>query len=234
MEVLTNAVDKLSNSMRLYAEASVRFRKLFLVDKEEAINNLDRAFEAKLEAFHSVYDITSREKYIDYFNHADTAAMIMLRNAIHHRDHLLFRSWNSEMHLNGGLERMKGATFLLVGYDAGDALHVSQYYYKLEDFYQRLDTPRMSKSRKNLTILLNDDLKFGEIVETARKERYPLAQVYINVIPVFISAMSRLFTALLEQKIELKGYDSEVYSKHFSVKDLVDLSQPIYKELTIW
>ncbi|SDE16249.1 hypothetical protein SAMN05660405_02541 [Psychrobacter pacificensis] len=41
----------------------MRFHKLKLVDGEEAINNLDCAFEAKLEAFHSLYDV-NRPDYI--------------------------------------------------------------------------------------------------------------------------------------------------------------------------
>lgn len=219
--------------MRLYAEASMRFKSLFLVDQEEAINNLDRAFEAKLESFHSVYDITKNEGYVDYFNHADTAMVIVLRNAIHHRNHLLFRSWNFEMHLNKGMEKMSGATFLLVNYELIGDGQKSQYYYKLEDFYKRLDDPRMSKHREKLLNLFNSELQFNEITAKAKVERYPISQVYINVIPVFISAMSRLFSRLREEDIELRGFDSEVYSEHFSSNELVNLDQPKYKALAL-
>lgn len=234
MEALRSAVDKLSNSMRLYAEASMRFKSLFPVDPEEAINNLDRAFEAKLESFHSVYDITKGEGYIDYFSHADTAMMIVLRNAIHHRNHLLFRSWNFEMHLNEGMEKMSGATFLLVNYELIGDGHQSQYYYKLEDFYKRLDAPGMSKHKEKLLNLFNSGLQFKEITEKAKVERYPISQVYINVIPVFVSAMSRLFSRLQEEEIELRGFDSKVYSEHFSSNELVNLlDQPKYKALAL-
>jgi hypothetical protein len=53
METIQNAPDKLSNLMRIYAENSVKLHQLSQVDKEEAINNLDRAFESKPEAFHT-------------------------------------------------------------------------------------------------------------------------------------------------------------------------------------
>jgi hypothetical protein len=104
MEIIQNALEKLSNSMRIYSENSNNFHKLRLVDTEEAINNLDRAFEAKLEAFHSVYDVT-KDSFM-YFDNADTSLIILLRNATHHRDHLLFRSWNSQMHLNSGMVQL--------------------------------------------------------------------------------------------------------------------------------
>lgn len=109
MEILQLSIEKLSNAMRIYAENSENFHRLRLVDEEEAINNLDRAFEAKLEAFHSLYDVS--KKYVSYFDYADTNLLIVLRNAIHYRNHLLFRSWNSEMHLNGGMKKMSGALF---------------------------------------------------------------------------------------------------------------------------
>lgn len=44
--------------MRLYGEAQMRFGNLVQVDPEEAVDNVDRAFEAKLEAFHTLYDVS--------------------------------------------------------------------------------------------------------------------------------------------------------------------------------
>ena len=93
MKITERAIGKLANSMRIYAEANARFNELKRVDLEEAIDNLDRAFEAKLEAFHSVYDVD--RSAFNYFEHADTALILLLRNAIHHRDHELFSSWNN-------------------------------------------------------------------------------------------------------------------------------------------
>ena len=76
--------------MRIYGEAHMNFNRLKSAD--EAIDNLDRAMEAKLEAFHSLYDVT--KELFDYFEHADTAVLILLRNAIHPRNHLLIKTWN--------------------------------------------------------------------------------------------------------------------------------------------
>lgn len=43
--------------------------------------------EAKLETFHSLYDVA--KDLFDYFDHEDTAVLILLRNAVHHRNHFL-------------------------------------------------------------------------------------------------------------------------------------------------
>lgn len=78
------SLDKLCNTIRIYNEERIKSKSLFFVDKEEAINNLDRAFDAKLEAFHSLYDVTKTE--IKYFDYADTSLIILIRNAIHQED----------------------------------------------------------------------------------------------------------------------------------------------------
>lgn len=88
ISVVEAAVGVLANTMRLYGESQARFVSLFPVDREEAIDNTDRAFEAKLEAVHTLYDVTKGE--LPWFDAGDTALLIAIRNAIHHRDHPLF------------------------------------------------------------------------------------------------------------------------------------------------
>ncbi|EKK7104504.1 hypothetical protein PON33_004720, partial [Salmonella enterica subsp. enterica serovar Alachua] len=45
MEIKQQAIKKLSNSMRVYVETHLEFHRLKEIDKEEAIDNLDLAFE---------------------------------------------------------------------------------------------------------------------------------------------------------------------------------------------
>lgn len=108
-----HAWENLSNTMRVYVETRLGFEHLRRIDQEEAINNVDRAFEAKLEKFHALYDVTKDLPGFDYFGHGDTSLIIVLRNAIHHRDHDLFFSWNALIGLNDGLARLAGGGFLL-------------------------------------------------------------------------------------------------------------------------
>ncbi len=111
-KIIENAVSKLANTMRIYVEALIHFGKLFKTDAEEVIDNVDRGFEMKLEALHTLYDVS--KDLFPYFDHEDTALMIAIRNAIHHRDHPLFISLNRRLHLErGGLEPWLGTSFLL-------------------------------------------------------------------------------------------------------------------------
>jgi hypothetical protein len=240
MEILQILVEKLSNSMRIYAENSANFHRLRNIDEEEAINNLDRAFEAKLEAFHSLYDIS--KGYINYFDFVDTTLLIVLRNAIHHRDHLLFKSWNSEMHLNGGMKKMSGAAFLLGNHEIPNALKPSEYYYKLDDILDRLDESRgspyieriMSKvNRAKALQLILRDLGLDSCIKKSEDDGYPLHQIYVNIIPIYVSAIKRVFGTIDGMDFNFKGFDSGVYLKHFTGLPNIDMKYLKYKELRL-
>jgi hypothetical protein len=244
--ITNQAIDKLANTMRLYAEASFKFNSLKKVDTEEAINNLDRAFEAKLESFHSLYDVTQNINGFDYFNSADTALLILLRNAIHHRDHTLFNTWNYEMNLNGGLERSNGAEFLLASHSVTnthapfeDAI-TGQVYYKLDDFFDRLRDPKVKRMMgkhadekiEKLSNQLKSDLGVDVLLEHSSKNRYPRKQIYINIIPIFMSAFRRVLEAFDFKSKESLGYDSDVYIDHMRTM-VVNFSEFNYKPVRI-
>ncbi|PKV11362.1 MULTISPECIES: hypothetical protein [Xanthomonas] len=232
MEILQQAIRKLANSMRIYTETHREFQRLVRVDKEEAVDNLDRALESKFEAFHSLYDVS--KEYLDYFSHADTAVLILVRNAIHHRDHLLFKGWNQEMALDERFKNYLGAEFLLVDYPTLGSPSKMRYFYKLEDFYHRIDdamaSPYLEKKmgqakRKRLLNQINVDLYFSDIRAYAESERYPIKQIYVNVIPVFISATCRVFGALKAAGVEFQGFDAKAYEEPFTSELEVDFSR---------
>src|SRR5690606_34420094 len=168
-----------------------------------------------------LYDITKSS--FGYFDHADTALLIVLRNAVHHRDHLLFKSWNHEMFLKAGLTKYSGAAFLLASYEVGGGAYRAQYYYKLDDILDRLDSSRGSpylenkmgpSRRERLLEIISAELNFDKIYGFASGERYPSSQIYLNLIPLFISAMERMFSHFKSLGIDFKGYDSDVYLEH--------------------
>ncbi len=226
--------------MRMYAEVSAGFDRLKLIDQEEAIDNLDRAFEAKLEAFHSLYDVSKSE--FEYFNNADTSLLILLRNAIHHRDHTLLHSWNYEMFHNNGLEKNSGAAFLMASHIVNDGAYTSRYFYKLEDIFDRIDDSRKSpyleskmglKNRTKLLQQLNKELNFNSVTSQATTERYPSKQIYINIIPIFISAMSKVFFCFKVKGADFSRFDSDVYVEHFTKHMYMDFKDIDFKQVRL-
>jgi len=241
MKITERAIDKLANAMRIYAEANAKFDKLKIVDLQEAIDNLDRTFEAKLEAFHSLYDIDKAA--FDYFENADTAVILLLRNAIHHRDHELFSSWNATMAQEGGPLRFQGAEFLIASHHIAGGGRVANQLYKAEDFLlcvdSELNSPALeskmsSKNRGKIADQLRKDLRFNELLAKANAERYPTAQIYFNIIPIFVSAICRIFKSLKARGANFAGFDARTYETHFTDELKVDLSVLSYKTIRIY
>lgn len=220
--MITNAIGRFANAMRLYCEAFLKYSSLVAIDCEEAIHNLDRAFEQNLENFHTLYDVS--KKVLAFHAHPDTSLLITIRNALHHRNHPLFHSLLQTIWLDGKPERLLGAEYLIAshrtpGYDRPRAMHLI----KLEDIYSRLDPRRKSahiipKGKGDALsrfITLEKGLTLERVWAKAKKDRYPDKQVYLDLIPIFNSAVSRVFTALDKAGVPFQGYDANIYKSYF-------------------
>lgn len=116
------------------------------------------------------------------------------------------------------------------------------YYYKLEDVLFRLDKSlgspyienRMKPDQKVALLgKINEQLKFGKIVDHAKSHKYPINQVYINLIPIFTSAVVKIFTELKSKGFEFQGYDAKVYEEPFTNELNVDYEVIDYKPLRV-
>jgi hypothetical protein len=235
------AIGSLANTMRMYVEAHIRFGELFKLDAEEAIDNLDRAFEMKLEAFHTLYDVSKR--LFPYFDHGDTTVLIAVRNAIHHRNHPLFQSMNRRLYIDTGLDRWRGASFLLASHPTrhGAPIQMS-HYVRLDDLDARLDpssaspyldtTVRGDKAVWRLKVI-DLELKLPAIRNRSLQDRYPKGQVYLNLIPIFVSAVCKAFKAMRAAGIAFKGFDAQTYAVPFTSEIEVDLDSPSLKRLYV-
>lgn len=235
-----SAISVLANTMRLYVESHMRFAELFRVDREEAVNNLDRAFEAKLEAFHTLYDVSKRR--FRYFDYADTTLLIAVRNAIHHRDHPLFRSLYSRIFLDDPLP-WAGTSFLLVSYPTRHAAPIRMnHYVRLDDLdarlnpkirSQHLDAVMSPNKAERRFAMIEDQLGLDVIRLRGSSQRFPDDQIYLDMMSIFTSAVCRVFKAMNSAGVVFKGFDAKTYMEPFTSEIDVDLSHPIFKVLRI-
>lgn len=237
---IETAIGTLANTMRLYVESQMRFAELFEVDREEAVNNLDRAFEAKLEAFHTLYDVS--EAIFPYFRHGDTALIIAVRNAIHHRRHPLFRSLYARLFLEAP-RPLRGAAFLLASYPT---LHgapiLMNHFIKLDDIYARLDPKRASPYLETIGnpgratrrfALIERQLALPRIQLHGASQGFPADQIYLDLLPIFTSAVSRVFKAMNSAGVAFKGFDAETYLVPFTTEINVDLENPVFSSSAV-
>lgn len=210
---IQRAWEGLSNSMRLYVESKLRFKYVFTVDREEAVKNQDMAMETKLEKLHGLYDVTKKLPGFDYFGHGDTSLVIALRNAIHHHEnHKLFQSWNARIYLNDAFSLLSGSEFLLGSTTPEEDVLTVRFYYLLDDFFARL--PALKNADKHRT-LWERELQFAAIAKAGVDGRYPKTQVYVDVMPAFMSAVRRVRGWLASAGFIPLGFDSETYFECF-------------------
>lgn len=222
MKIIQIAWEGLSNAMRLYTESRLRFKELLSVDAEEAINNMDRALEAKLEKFHALYDVTKSLPGFDYFDHGDTALLIHLRNALHHRDHPFFVSWNSHVGPDG-TQRLAGTSYLLASTTPETLTTIERFYFPLHDFYSYLESRQENPRFRNVAAarpLWDTDLQFAEIRRQALALDYPSSNVYVDVMPAFISALCRVSQWLKAIDFQPVGFDGDTYFDHFQTFEM--------------
>lgn len=230
VSIITNALGRFANNMRLYGEAFLRYRELVAIDREEAIHNLDRAFEQNLEGFHTLYDVS--QAIFDFHEHPETSLLISIRNALHHRDHPLFHSLLQTIWLDGKPERLLGAEYLIARHrTTGGNPPLMMHLIKLEDVYSRLD-PRSESDYLNPMgkanalyrfVSLENGLAFEKVWEKTKVDRYPTKQVYLDLLPIFNSAVSRVFTALDNAGVLFQGFDANAYKSVFIEELKTDL-----------
>ncbi|RAI17991.1 hypothetical protein [Rhodoblastus acidophilus] len=136
-----------------------------------------------------------------------------------------------------------GATHLLARHrmSSGSTLPMAAYF-KLEDFRARLDpdanSPYLDKSLKGEKalqrhLLIRDELAFNDIRQLAKKKRYPDDQVYIDMMPVFVSAVSRVFTQLDKIGAKFKGFDAATYKAPFISELKLELTSIDHRTLNV-
>ncbi|WP_226231949.1 hypothetical protein [Burkholderia sp. AU39826] len=226
---IASALGRFANTMRLYGEAYLRYRDLAAIDREEAIHNLDRAFEHNLEGFHTLYDVS--QQVFDFHGHPDCSLLISLRNALHHRDHPLFHSLLQTIWLDGKPERLLGVEYLMARHrTTGGNPPPMMHLIKLEDVYERLDPRRESVYLNQMGkanalsrfVTLENGLAFEKVWDKAKKDHYPFKQVYLDVLPIFNSAVSRIFAVLDAARIPFQGFDANVYKSTFMQELIID------------
>ena len=89
------------------------------------------------------------------------------------------------------------------------------------------------KNREKLLQQLNEKLNFHSITLQAINERYPSKQVYINIIPIFISAMLKIFCCFKDKGVDFSRFDSDVYAKHFTQVMDIDFKNIDFKQIRL-
>jgi len=81
--------------------------------------------------------------------------------------------------------------------------------------------------------VIDQDLALSVIRQRGALKRYPGDQVYLDLMPVFTSAVSRVFKALRAAGVTFRGDDAQTYLEPFTTEIEVDLQVLMFREVRI-
>ncbi|KXV75400.1 hypothetical protein AD951_00055, partial [Acetobacter malorum] len=118
------------------------------------------------------------------------------------------------------------------------------HYIRLDDLDARIDpslaspyiAKRSNKPEKAIEQfeVINNQLNLAKIRKRASEDRYPNDQIYLNLMPIFVSAVCKVFKAMKAADIGFKGFkgfDAATYLRPFTTEISVDCSRLDFERL---
>jgi len=234
---LINKINELSTEMRIYNEQRLK-KYLIEVDKEEYITNLINSQKSMLEKYHALYDqLKPYTNKFNYFDYGECILIVEIRNIVHHSLYPL-RNWLESMMLHDRFRKYNGAEFLLANYEGYDVIQrpLVEIYFNYEDIVI-YNSQKANQSKNNLSKYAKD-LSFNIIKEYADSERYPYKQIYINIMPIILNSLKKVYSFISSEFNIIPddlNYDGNVYFSMITSEDDLDifLNKPIYKKQKI-
>lgn len=191
--MLTHSFEDLSQTFRILLESDWKFKQLISVDRPEAVGTLETAINAKLNAFHNLYDLMYQElgNPVDWYLTPQLCVILAIRNARHHNKANRIRSiYNFHVQTCDSPQNKK--QYLYVDFpaspeeDGGDFFDVPLSWSDLDLF---LSLPRSeSRLRPNARDLIRDYINADELEAEAERVGVSKAQIFFNFVPLTLNA----------------------------------------------
>ena len=219
--LIEHSFEELAQSLRILLEADWRTNQggLLMVDRAEAVGNIETALTSVLNAFHSLYDAVEKQlgtNPIDWYNTGELAIILAIRNARHHNKANKIRSlYTYHTQEADNLQHME--QYVLVDYvtpdDGADTFDV---YVSWDDLNKLLSLPKAeSRLNQNTCDLIKEYLNSSKHTEYANHFELPDSKVFINIVPLIVNAAATI-VPLIKQHCNGDSTESEAFSSHFS------------------
>lgn len=229
--MISNRFEDIAQALRIFGEAKWRFNSLFLVDKAEAIGNVEQAISALLNSIHGLHDACNGnpEVAFNFYQSPLCCFVLAYRNAKHHNKAYGIRS----VHVRARTD--EPTDYLLVDFPAGESEEggsFTEHFISWHDFCQFLDLPRQeSRLRPEAKQLVRDRIGAETFESFASDEGYAERDVFINVIPIIIGAGAE-FTPHIVDFVEPQSVEAKHFLYHFREVEQANFHDPQFMELT--
>lgn len=191
--MLTHSFEDLAQTFRVLIESNWKFHELITIDRPEAVGTLETAINAKLNAFHNLYDLMRQDlgNPVDWYSTAQLCVLLAIRNARHHNKANRIRSIYN-FHTQTCNSPTDKRNYLYVDFPAnpeeedGDFFDVPLSWGDLDTF---LTLPRNeSRLRPETKDLVRAYLNADKFEAEAAKEGISKEHVFFNFVPLTLNA----------------------------------------------
>lgn len=220
-KLIEHSFEELSQSLRVLLEANWRANHggLLLVDRAEAVGNIETALTSVLNAFHSLYDAIKKqlgENPIDWYTTGSLAVILAIRNARHHNKANRIRTiYTYHAHEAERLQHMEQYVFVdyITPDEGADTFDVFVSWSDLNEF---LALPQSeSRLRPETSEIIKEYLHSEKHIEYSEHYDLSESEVFINIIPLFVNAAATI-VPLIKEHCTGDSTESESFSEHFS------------------
>lgn len=191
--VLTYSFEDLAQTFRVLLESHIKLTQLMPVDRAEAIGNIETAVNAKLNAFHNLYDLMRQNKIKapNWYQTPELCIILAIRNARHHNKANRIRTLYN-YHRYTVNEPTETRTYFYVDFPAppeeegGDCFDVPLSWSDLDLF---LSLPRdESRMRPEARGMVRNYLNADAFEQAAIDASLETNDIFLNFVPLALNA----------------------------------------------
>ena len=220
-KAIEHAFEELAQSLRVLLEADFKANRggFLLVDRAEAVGNIENALSSVLNAFHSFYDAIEKQlgsNPINWYESGSLAIVLAIRNARHHnkanRIRTLYTYHTQEAEKIQHMEQYVLVDFVIPDKGA-DTFDVYLFW---SDLKSLLDMPSgESRVRQPTSTAIREYLDTEKFPEYSNYYDLEESRVFFNVVPLLVNAASTI-VPLIKQYCGSGSTESTFFADHFS------------------
>lgn len=227
---IEHAFEELAQSLRVLLEADYKANQggLLLVDRAEAVGNIENALSSVLNAFHSLYDAIEKQlgsNPINWYGSGPLAIILAIRNARHHNKANRIRTLYT-YHTQEAEHIQHMEQYVLVDFVTPDeGADTFDVYLSWSDLKFLLDmSPSESRIRQPTSSAICEYLDTEKFPEYSSYYGLEESRIFFNVVPLFVNAAATI-VPLIKQYCGSGSTESKFFLDHFCTVVHADTKQ---------
>lgn len=233
--MLTHSFEDLAQTFRVMVESYFKLNQLITVDRPEAVGTIETAINAKLNAFHSLYDLMQHElrNSVDWYAVPELCILLAIRNARHHNKANRIRSI-CNYHNQVCESPTDTRNYFYVDFPAppeengGDCFDIHLSWTDIDTFLSL--SKKESRLKPQARWLIRDYVNADQFEAEAFSQGFTKGDIFINFVPLALNAGIVLYP-YIKDHVKTDSIESKYFLHHFKTTGAALTQQHEYKAI---